>query len=105
EKGEQLEGDLVKEDDDGNYYVEKQVEIVAPELDPPEEVDITKQDEEMKLQVPDDVLFDFDESDLKDDAKETLDELISDLEGLDEDTELEINGHTDNEGDPDYNMD
>lgn len=105
ENGEKMKGDLIKEDDDGNNYAELQLEIDAPDMEPPEEVDITESDEEMKLQVPDDVLFDFDESKLKSDAKETLDELIGDLEELVADTELEINGHTDDEGDADYNMD
>lgn len=59
----------------------------------------------MKIQVPDDVLFDFDKSDLKSDAKDTLKEVIETLEDLDDDTAVQINGHTDNEGEPDYNQD
>src|SRR5699024_6931933 len=51
-----------------------------------------------------DVLFDFDKSNLKDDAKQTLDDVIDILEKLDDGEDVKINGHTDNEGNPDYNM-
>jgi len=41
---------------------------------------------------------------LKEDAEEVLEEVIEILEGLDDGTTVFINGHTDNEGDPDYNL-
>ncbi|MDA3129448.1 OmpA family protein [Aliibacillus thermotolerans] len=104
ERGEKLEGALVHTTEDGNKYVEYIVELDVPALTPPEEVAMTMEEEEIKLQVPDDLLFDFDESVLKTEAKETLDEIIDDLEKLEADATLHINGHTDNVGDPDYNM-
>lgn len=50
-----------------------------------------------------DVLFEFDEADLTDEADEELEAAISELEGV-EGGELEIVGHTDNEGSEDYNQ-
>src|SRR5699024_8925727 len=73
-------------------------------MDAPEDSLVTEDDGELKIQVPDDVLFDFDKSDLKTDAKTTLDEVIDILEALDDGENVQINGHTDNEGDADYNL-
>lgn len=104
EEGEKLEGDLVHKGDDGMYYAEIKVMLDAPDLNPPDEVGMTVEDEEIKMQVPDDLLFDFDESNLKKEAKDTLDDILKDLANLEEGTVIHINGHTDNVGDPDYNM-
>ncbi|NAP01602.1 OmpA family protein, partial [Halomonas sp. MG34] len=68
------------------------------------DVGLTVEDEEVKIPMPDALLFDFDESTLKAEAKETLDDVMKDLQKLDENTEIQINGHTDNVGDPDYNL-
>nr|WP_246596269.1 OmpA family protein [Bacillus alkalicola] len=104
EAGEKLEGDLVQVGDDGEKYIEYLVQLDVPDVTTPEEVDVTAEEEEIKLQVPDDLLFDFDESVLKEEAKETLDEIIGELGTLPEGTAIHINGHTDNVGDPDYNL-
>ncbi|MDX8046524.1 OmpA family protein [Gracilibacillus sp. S3-1-1] len=50
-----------------------------------------------------DVLFEFDSADLTDDANEEFEGAIIELEGV-EGGELEIVGHTDNEGSDDYNQ-
>lgn len=50
-----------------------------------------------------DVLFEFDEADLTDEADEELEAAISELEGV-EGGELEIVGHTDNEHTEEYNQ-
>lgn len=105
EEFENIEGEYVI-----NNEVEdrKEIEIIlnppTPELAVPEGMDLTGEDEELKLQVPDDVLFNFDNSELLTDAKKTLDEVIELLEPLDKDTVIQINGHTDNQGEADYNM-
>lgn len=104
EKGEKLEGELVKTTDEGHQYIEKIVKLDAPELTTPEEVDLTVADEEIKMQVPDDLLFNFDESKLKSEAKATLDEIIKELEELPSGAVIHINGHTDDVGEADYNM-
>lgn len=103
ENGEHFEGELVVEDDE-EQYVELIVEIDSPDFDTPEDIGLTVDDEELKINMPDDLLFDFDESTLKEEAKVILDEVIEDLQTLDEATQVEINGHTDNIGDPDYNL-
>lgn len=105
EEGEKLEGDLVQRADDGKHYAELKVVLDVPDLTPPEEVALTVEDDEIKIQVPDDLLFDFDDSQLKSNAKETLDGIIDDLQELADGTVIHINGHTDNVGDSDYNMD
>ncbi len=103
ENGENLEGDLVLEDGDSKY-VRLEVPVDTPDLRPPEKVDMTVEKEEIKMQVPDDLLFDFDESTLKTEAKSVLDDIIEDLESLEEGTVIHINGHTDNEGEEEYNQ-
>ena len=50
------------------------------------------------------MLFDFDKSSLKENAKETLNEVIDILEEIDKGELVQINGHTDNEGDAEYNL-
>ena len=64
---------------------------------------LTTDDVETKIQLPDDILFDYDKSDLKPHAQSTLNELIQSLETLKADTIIQINGHTDNTGDEQYN--
>lgn len=98
-----LDGDVVKEKDDHKEIV-LILETEGMDVDAPEDSMITEEDGELRIEVPDDVLFDFDKSNLKDDAKETLDDVIGILEGLDDGEDVEIKGHTDNEGEPDYNM-
>src|SRR5699024_8037456 len=79
EKGEKLEGDLVWTDDD-EKYIRFDVNIEDPAFDVPEDVDLTQEEEEVKIQVPDDLLFDFDKSTLKANAKAILDDILSELE-------------------------
>jgi len=104
EEGEELAGDLVKTFDDDSQYIELAVDLAGPKISAPEAVDLSMEEEEIKMQVPDDLLFDFDKSNLKSEATDALDEIINDLNGLPTDVQMEINGHTDNEGDADYNL-
>ncbi|HLR74626.1 MAG TPA: OmpA family protein [Virgibacillus sp.] len=100
---EKLSGDVVIEGDEG-----KEIELILQakglDLDAPDTASVTEEDGEVKIQVPDDVLFDFDKSDLKDAATKTLDEVITLLEDLESNHNIEINGHTDNQGAADYNL-
>src|SRR5699024_3136788 len=59
---------------------------------------------EYKIRVPDDVLFDFDKSDLKAPAKETLNEVIALLEAVEAEEVVQVIGHTDDQGADDYNL-
>lgn len=104
EKGEKLEGNLVEEKDNGDQYIKLSIDFAGPEINAPKDVDLTMEEEEIKMQVPDDLLFDFDENKLKSEAKETLDEIIEDLSDLGSEVDIQINGHTDNQGDADYNI-
>src|SRR5699024_6931068 len=104
EKGEKLEGNLVEEKDKGDQNIKLSIEFTRPEINALKDVDLNMEEEKIKMQVPDDLLFDFDESKLKSEAKETLDEIINDLSDLGSEVDIQINGHTDNEGDADYNI-
>src|SRR5690625_4815769 len=103
EKFERLTGDVVIEKDD-----EQHIELILkPEglgIEAPKDSMVTEDDGELKINVPDDVLFDFDKFDLKASAQETLDEAIAILEDLDDGKQVRINGHTDSEGTHNYNM-
>lgn len=107
--GQKLEGDLVKErsHNEEEQYIELKFEDDSKEIEVPDDVELDMDGSEAKMLVPDDVLFDYDKSDLKKDAKKTLDDIA---EVLDEsfnkkDLEIEIAGHTDDEGSTSYNMD
>src|SRR5699024_11443679 len=66
----------------GDQYIKLSIDFAGPEINAPKDVDLTMEEEEIKMQVPDDLLFDFDENKLKSEAKETLDEIIEDLSDL-----------------------
>lgn len=104
ENYEKLSGEIVAARTDGSKRIEMKVYPEVPDLDVPEDVSITSQEEEMVMIVPDDMLFDFDDSTLKGEAKEVLLELLGQLEKLEEGTEIEIRGHTDSVGDTVYNQ-
>ncbi|WP_404453892.1 OmpA family protein [Virgibacillus necropolis] len=99
-----IEGDLVKRDEEGKKYVKYEVPIDVPKLSPPEEVSLTVKEEEIKLKMEATLLFDFDKSKLKSDAKKLLDGLLDDLQELESGTVVHINGHTDNQGETKYNL-
>lgn len=100
---ENLSGDDVKEAED-HQEILITIDTEGKGMHTPEDSFVTEDDGEYKIQVPDDVLFDFDESNLKSEAKTTLKDVIDVLEDLDDGATVEINGHTDNEGEPDYNL-
>ncbi|MGF1481934.1 MAG: OmpA family protein [Cyanophyceae cyanobacterium] len=57
---------------------------------------------EIIVDLPSDVLFDFDRADIRPDAVPTLEKLVRLLNASDSQT-VQINGHTDSEGSDDYN--
>lgn len=75
-----------------------------PTVKAPEKTKVTTDGEETKIQLPDDILFNHDQSDLKPDAQKTLNELIQALAKLEADTVIQINGHTDSTSDEQYNL-
>jgi len=87
-------------------------EISAPDVSPPKniqppeisapEVSVSVENDSIIMEVPDDLLFDFDDSTLREDAKDLLAEISKELEDYSE-ADVEIHGHTDNQGDPSYN--
>lgn len=59
---------------------------------------VTESDGELRIRLPDHILFDVNESNLKSAAKATLDEVIDLLEEMDINEDIQIQGHTDNQG-------
>ena len=104
ENFEKMSGEYVKDYEEGGKMIEFIYEPEALGIEAPKHTSITEEDGELKVQVPDDVLFDFDKSDLKADAQQVLEEVIDLLESLEDNTSIEINGHTDNQGDEEYNV-
>src|SRR5699024_9349109 len=72
-----------------------------PNVDMPN-VKIEGDEEEITMQVHDALLLDFDQHELRSEAKETLDEVAKALEQYDG-SDVQNNGHTDNQGDEEYN--
>lgn len=66
-------------------------------------ITISVEENEIVIDVPSHLLFDFDKSELKSDVIETLDQLSEDLNTYDG-ANVWINGHTDSQGNKDYNQ-
>ncbi|HLR79356.1 MAG TPA: OmpA family protein [Bacillota bacterium] len=106
-KGQNLVGELVETDggaDNKYQYIEKTVEIHSAEIDLPENVEVEIDGPEVTMLIPDHVLFDFDEYNLKKDSKKILEEISETIASIDHDLEVEIKGHTDDVGKENYNM-
>ncbi|MDY7221509.1 OmpA family protein [Halalkalibacterium halodurans] len=107
-KGQRLVGNLVVSDKySDKQLIEKVVEQQSNAIEVPDHVELQIDGSEMTLLVPDDVLFDFDEYELKNSSKEILDEISETLihSFNKNDFEIVINGHTDNIGSESYNLD
>jgi len=107
-KGQKLEGEWAGSDiTEKKQIIEYEVELKeTEEIEVPDNVDIEMNDSEITLLIPEDILFGFDKYKLKDDSKKTLQEiggLLTDSFNKDDYT-VEIEGHTDNEGDDQYNQ-
>lgn len=101
-----LEGEHVIDNEDGEGGVVLRLHPEFPEFDfnLPEDTLITVEGDETKIQLPDNILFDFGESVLRDEAKEELQDFLASLEELEEGTVIQINGHTDNVGGEELNQ-
>ncbi|MFC7688112.1 OmpA family protein [Ureibacillus sp. GCM10028918] len=104
ESFEKMSGEQVVPNEEGGNMIEIVLHPEPPIVNAPEDTSVTTDGEETKIQLPDDILFDHDQSVLKPDAQKTLNELITNLASLKEDTVIQINGHTDNTGDDQYNL-
>lgn len=108
-KGQNLVGNLVEKYAYNNekQLIEYQLEDESQEIEVPDNVELNIDGSEVTMLVPDDVLFDFDEYKLKENSKKTLKEIATVLgESFNKkDLEIEIIGHTDNEGSFSYNID
>ncbi|SFE74332.1 OmpA family protein [Alteribacillus iranensis] len=76
-------------------------EVSAPEVSAPE-VTVSVEDDEITMEVPDHLLFDFDKSTLREDAVNLLEEISGELTEY-EMADVKIHGHTDNQGAASYN--
>src|SRR5699024_893088 len=99
---QKIEGNIIV--DNNHQEISLKIDTEGNEMETPEDSFVTENDGEFKIQVPDDVLFDFDKSALKSDSKATLNEVINVLEDVEDGITIEVNGHTDNEGETEYNL-
>ena len=67
------------------------------------ELNATQTDKGIVINLPENILFDFDKAEVKPEAEPTL-KKISELLTFYKDSPMEINGHTDNKGSDDYNQ-
>ncbi|NGZ75201.1 OmpA family protein [Saccharibacillus alkalitolerans] len=81
----------------------KAIEPGTP-IKPGEPITFGTGDEPVKLEIEDTLLFDYDKAELKPEASKTLDGIVKALKELDG-ASVEIQGHTDDRGSDDYNLD
>lgn len=67
------------------------------------ELNATQTEQGIVINLPENILFDFDKADVKSEAEPTL-KKISELLTFYKDSPMQINGHTDNKGGDDYNL-
>src|SRR5699024_11761146 len=68
------------------------------------EFDAVNIEDGTKLTLPEDILFDFDSSELLPEANEAIDQLVKVIETTDDEEEIAIVGHTDGKGEEKYNQ-
>ncbi len=103
--GQKLVGSLVVTNKYNNkQIIEKVVELQSTEINVPDNVQVTIDRNEVTMLVPDHLLFGFDEYELKAEAKDALNEIGKTLQSFNKELDIVINGHTDNVGDPQYNL-
>src|SRR5699024_5357352 len=106
-EGQNLVGELVETNKyNDKQTIEKEVKQESQLIDVPDNVELTIDGSEDTMLVPDKVLFDFDKYDLKDSSKSILEDISETLETTfnKKDFEIKINGHTDNVGEKEYNL-
>lgn len=106
EEFEKISGDIVKPRYDGDS--EQMIELIIPLnpefVDTPEDVDITKDGDEMKLILSEEILFEFNKSEITSDGDRVIREVAEWLEEKEYTGILKIYGHTDNQGSDDINQ-
>jgi len=106
ENGQKLVGDLVVQkaySDD--LVIEKVEKLNSTEIKVPDNVEVKIEGTEVMMLVPDHLMFDFDQYQLKEESKTILQEIAQTIQSYDQEINIEISGHTDNVGDEQYNMD
>ena len=106
EEFERLTGDVVERRYEGKK--EQKIILTIP-LNPeheeaPENVDITQDGDEMKLIMPDDILFEFGESEITSEGEQSIKEIAEWLETKEYKGTIKVYGHTDNVGSDAFNQ-
>ncbi|WP_428911644.1 OmpA family protein [Niallia sp. Krafla_26] len=105
EKGQKLVGDLVVQNRySDNLYIEKVEKLNSTEIKVPDNVEVKIEGTEVTMLVPDHLMFDFDQYQLKEESKTMLQDIAQTIQSYEKDIHIEINGHTDNVGDKQYNL-
>ncbi|MFD1849357.1 OmpA family protein [Oceanobacillus bengalensis] len=105
-KGQKLVGDLVVQNKyNDNQTIIKEERLESTEINVPDNVELTIDGAEVMMLVPDNLLFDFDKYELREESKDLLTEIGETLQSFDKVKEIEVSGHTDSNGDEKYNLD
>lgn len=105
EKGQKLVGEQVQQKqflDD--LIVIKEEKLNSTEIKVPDNVELKIEGTEVTMLVPDHLMFDFDQYQLKEESKSLLTEIAQTIQNYEQEINIEISGHTDSTGDEQYNM-
>lgn len=80
------------------------ITIEVPEITNPD-VEVTETDDETIYTISGQVLFDFDQADLRPEALDALGEILAAINNRDFEGTIEVGGHTDSVGTAEYNQD
>ncbi|KAB8126256.1 OmpA family protein [Gracilibacillus oryzae] len=103
---EHLQGDIVEKryEDETEQIIKLIIPLNAQYEDTPDNIDVTKNGDELKLILPDDILFEFGESEITKEGQNSIQEVVKWLESKEYEGTIKIYGHTDNVGDDDINQ-
>lgn len=106
EEFENIAGDVVERryEDQTEQMIKLTIPLNPEYEDTPENVDITRDGDEVKLIMPDDILFEFGESELTSAGKSSIKEIAEWLESKEYKGMIKIYGHTDNVGGDEFNQ-
>lgn len=104
-RGQKLIGELVVQDKySDRLYVEVEEIMNSTEIKVPDNVELKIEGTEVMMLLPDHLLFDFGEYVLKEESKKILTEISETISLYNQQIEITISGHTDNQGSEQFNI-
>ncbi len=105
EKGQKLVGEQVQQKKNFNdLIVIKEEKLNSTEIKVPDNVELKIEGTEVTMLVPDHLMFDFDQYQLKEESKSLLTEISQTIQNYGQEINIEISGHTDSTGNEQYNL-